>query len=256
MAVKLEGQHKLEAPRRRVWEALNDPDILARTLPGCERLEQVEENRFKGELAMRVGPVQGKFQGEVTLSDLQPPDSYHLDLKGSGPAGFVNGAGNVRLEEAGEATVLHYDVDAQVGGRLAGVGQRLLESSARVITRQALEGLERQIAAPPEPVVAEHGAGVSAGTASGTTGSGSGASASGGASGAGSSSGGPRGTVGAGGSGRYGRPAAPSQAEFMVSFAKGLYEEFVPEEKRGMTLWAALGAVILGAFLLGRATKR
>lgn len=265
MALKLEGEHTFDAPRQRVWEALNDPDVLARTLPGAEKLEQVEENHFKGELAMRVGPVQGRFHGDVTLSNLQPPESYHLDLKGSGPAGFVNGAGDVRLEESGSGTVLHYDIEAQVGGRLAGVGQRLLESSARVITRQALEGLERQIDAPPEPVVAEHGAGVSAGVASGSTGGGAGTgasgapggSAAGGSSSSGSSSSGSPSAGGgkAGAAGRYGRPAAPSQAEFMVSFAKGLYEELVPEDKRGLTLWATLGAVLLGAFFLGRASK-
>ena len=145
--MKLAGQHRFEAPRELVWRALQDPAILARTLPGCERLEQVGENDFRGVLNVQVGPVKGQFQGTLVLSDLRAPESYRMKLDGSGPSGFLRGEGTVALAEAGGGTLLSYDLEAQVGGRMAGVGQRLLDSSARSIARQGLEGLGRQLAA-------------------------------------------------------------------------------------------------------------
>ena len=148
MPVKIQGEHTFDAPREVVWKALLDPEVLARTLPGAEKLELVGENQLAGALDMRIGPVQGKFQGTVVMTDVRPLEGYHLTIKGTGPAGFVEGEGAIRLGDAvsGGGTVLHYEVDAQVGGRIAGVGQRLLDSSAKVVTRQALEGLDRQIA--------------------------------------------------------------------------------------------------------------
>lgn len=147
MAVKIQGEHTFDAPRDEVWKAVLDPEVLARTLPGCENLEETGEHQFAGVMNLRVGPVQGQFNGTVQLTDLEPPAGYKLRLKGQGAPGFVEGTGAIRLEEAGAGTLLRYEVDAQVGGRIAGVGQRLLDSSARVVTRQAIEGLERQIAA-------------------------------------------------------------------------------------------------------------
>jgi carbon monoxide dehydrogenase subunit G len=154
--MKIEGRRTIDAPRSVVWEALLDPEVLRKTLPGCEKLERVGEHRFEGALDIRVGPVQGKFQGTVELTDLDPENGYRLVMDGRGPAGFVKGDGAIRLEGEGVSTDLVYDVDAQVGGRIAGVGQRLLDSSSRVITRQALDGLElqlqaRQAAAAGEP---------------------------------------------------------------------------------------------------------
>jgi hypothetical protein len=145
--VKIEGQHRFEAPRELVWKALLDPEILAKTLPGCERLERTGEHAFQGALTMKVGPVQGQFQGQVELSELRPLEGYRLKLHGQGGPGFVDGQGELRLEEQEGGTGLSYSVEAQVGGRIASVGQRLLDSSARVITRQALESLSQQVAA-------------------------------------------------------------------------------------------------------------
>jgi len=158
--MKLTGEYTFEATRDEVWAALLDPTVLSRTLPGCEDLRQSGDNVFEGTMAMKVGPVQGVFQGKVELSDLEPPHGYTLSLSGKGAPGFVSGKGRLELEEAGGSTLLRYDVDAQVGGRIAGVGQRLLDSSAKVITRQALEGLDAQIrqrksaAASPEGAAA------------------------------------------------------------------------------------------------------
>jgi hypothetical protein len=126
-----------------------DPDVLAGTLPGFKSLERVDATTFAGTLALGVGPVQGRFDGRVELSDLVPPESYRLKMEGRGAPGFVNGNGAVTLAEAAEAasTVLQYDVEVQVGGKIAGVGQRLLEMVSRTLTKQALERLEKAILA-------------------------------------------------------------------------------------------------------------
>lgn len=145
--MKLQGTHTFDAPRERVWRALLDPDVLARTLPGCEKLERVGDNEFRGALNVQVGPVKGQFQGTLVLTDVRPLEGYHMKLDGKGPAGFMNGEGDLRLTDAGGATMLTYDIDAQVGGRVAAVGQRLLESSSKSIAKQGLEGLAREIAA-------------------------------------------------------------------------------------------------------------
>ena len=145
--MKIQGEHVFEAPRETVWEAVLDPDVLTKVLPGCEDFKEVGENEYEGLLKIKVGPVQGKFKGKVKLSDLKALESYHLHLNGKGAPGFVDGQGDLRLEDDGGKTKLHYEVDAKVGGRIASVGQRLLDSTTRVITRQALEGLDKQIAA-------------------------------------------------------------------------------------------------------------
>jgi carbon monoxide dehydrogenase subunit G len=145
--LKIQGQHRIEAPRDEVWQALLDPEVLAATVPGSQGLEQTGENAYAGKLKIKVGPVQGVFEGKVVLSDLEPSAGYNMKIEGRGPAGFVNGNGSVQLSDDEGGTLLGYDVDAQVGGRIAGVGQRLLESSSKVITRQALESLSGQIEA-------------------------------------------------------------------------------------------------------------
>jgi len=146
--VKITGKHTLAVPRDVVWEAILDPEVLSRTLPGCEDMAPVGENQFRGKLKMKVGPVQGLFEGGVELLDLDPPNGYNLKMDGKGAPGFVNGTGSIRLEDAdGDGTLLHYDIDARVGGRIAAVGQRLLDSSAKVLTRQGIQGLEKQLEA-------------------------------------------------------------------------------------------------------------
>ncbi len=156
--MKIQGEHTFDAPRERVWRALLDPEVLARTLPGCERLERTAENEYRGVLNVQVGPVKGQFQGTLHLSDLIPLESYHMKLDGSGPSGFMNGQGSLHIADAPDTagrTVLRYDLDAQVGGKLAGLGQRLVESSARSITKQGLEGLGRELQAMPAMPAAE-----------------------------------------------------------------------------------------------------
>lgn len=152
--VTLEGSYSFAAPQEIVWEAVQDPNVLSRVLPGCERLEQIGENEYEGEINIRVGPVQGNFAGTVRLSDIQPPNSYTLELEGQGRPGYVKGAGELRLESGdNDNTTLHYKGEAQLSGRIASVGQRLMDSSARSITRQGLESLDKQIQVrlQPEP---------------------------------------------------------------------------------------------------------
>ncbi len=145
--MKINGTHTFAAPTEVIWPMLLDPHVLANVMPGCEKLEQVAENEYQGILKIKVGPVQGNFNGNIVLSDIQSPESYAIVVDGKGAPGFVKGNGRLRLEPSGDSTILHYEGDAQVGGRLASVGQRLLDTSANAIIRQSLEGLEAQIAA-------------------------------------------------------------------------------------------------------------
>ena len=203
--MKIQGEHRFSASREEVWKALLDPDVLSRTVPGSQGLERTGDNEFKGELTMKVGPVQGVFQGKVALENLDPPNGYTMKIDGRGAPGFVNGSGAIRLaDDPSGGTVLHYDVDAQVGGRIAGVGQRLLDSSAKVITRQALEALDVQIQAR-------------------TSGGGSGSGASG------------QGSDASGGSGdgaALSAPPPPSTVKFAAGVVKGVIVDMVPPEHR------------------------
>lgn len=150
--VELAGDYEFAAPHELVWEMMLDPEVLAMTIPGCESLEQVGENTFQGRLNIKVGPVQGVFQGKVESSNLQPPSSFHIVVNGSGPAGVVRGEGNVRLDPLQAATRLSYDGSVQVSGRIASVGQRVMDSSTRSIVKQSLQNLEAQILARLAPV--------------------------------------------------------------------------------------------------------
>ncbi|MEM6704826.1 MAG: SRPBCC domain-containing protein [Acidobacteriota bacterium] len=155
--MKLAGDYILDAPRELVWRALLDPNVLSKTLPGCEDLREVGENQYEGRLKMKVGPVQGVFEGEVQLSNIDAPNSYDLTIEGKGAPGFMNGNGTLTLADDPGGTKLTYEIDAQVGGRIASVGQRLVESSAKVITKQGLKGLDQQIRGlkESEPVAEE-----------------------------------------------------------------------------------------------------
>jgi carbon monoxide dehydrogenase subunit G len=151
--VELAGEYDFAAPQELVWELVFDPEILAMTIVGCEKLERVDENTFQGRLNIRVGPVQGVFHGKVVSTDIHPPSSYHILVTGSGPVGVVRGEGNIALEAMPASTRLRYDGAVQVSGRIASVGQRVMDSSAKSIVKQSLQNLEKQIQArlQPEP---------------------------------------------------------------------------------------------------------
>lgn len=145
--MKIEGSYTFEAPRDLVWTTIRDPEVLANTLPGAQDLQQIGDDEYKTAMNVRIGPVQGLFSGTVKLSDVHEPESYRLAVDGKGAPGFVKGEGNLRLEAQDGQTVLHYDGEVQVGGRLASVGQRLMESSAQAMIRQSLESLDAQVEA-------------------------------------------------------------------------------------------------------------
>src|SRR5215468_2101303 len=142
--MKLEGDYLFEASVPEVWSALFDPVILAAVMPGCEKLELID-GHYIGDLKVKVGPIQGKFTGKVDLQDKVEPESYTMIVDGRGAPGFVKATAHVKLAAEGDATRVHYDTDAQVGGKIASVGQRLLEASARAIVAQSLEGLHTNI---------------------------------------------------------------------------------------------------------------
>ena len=148
--MKIDGSYTFEAPRETVFQMLQDPEVLAKIIPGCEQLDLVGENEYEAALEINVGPVKGKFKGKVVLSNLQPPQSYQMEVTGKGAPGFVKGTAQVRLEEqsaANLATVMSYEGDAQVGGRIASVGQRLVESAAKAMIKQSLEGVNQYVTA-------------------------------------------------------------------------------------------------------------
>jgi hypothetical protein len=159
--MKIEGEYLFDAPVDAVWSALFDPVVLAAVMPGCEKLELVN-GQYVGEMNIKVGPVQGKFSGMVDLKDVQQPVSYTMLVDGRGAPGFVKATAGVKLEAQGTGTRMTYDADANVGGKIASIGQRLVDASARAIVKQSLEGLNANIklraaaAAPaPAPVVHE-----------------------------------------------------------------------------------------------------
>jgi len=153
--MKLEGEYIFEAPVDAVWAALFDPVVLAAVMPGCEKLELVD-GQYKGDLNIKVGPVQGKFTGVVDLKDVLAPVSYTMVIDGRGAPGFVKATAGVKLEARGASTRMTYDADAQVGGKIASIGQRLVDASAKAIVKQSLEGLSENIklrVAPPSVAV-------------------------------------------------------------------------------------------------------
>jgi len=131
--MNLQGERLIPASIDRIWAALNDPEVLKKCIPGCQNLEMSSPTEMTATVVFRVGPVKATFGGKVTLSDLDPPNSYRISGEGSGGvAGFAKGGATVRLEsESPEVTILHYEVDAQIGGKLAQLGQRLIDSTAK-----------------------------------------------------------------------------------------------------------------------------
>ena len=145
--MKVAGEYRFDAPPEEVWEALLDPEVLAAIMPGCKKLELTGEHQYEGILDMKVGPVQGQFKGKVNLQNFDAPNGYDLKLDGQGAPGFVKATASVALAGDGGGTNMTYQGDAQVGGRIASVGQRLLDSSSKAIIKQSLEGLNAQVAA-------------------------------------------------------------------------------------------------------------
>ncbi len=146
--MKLQGEYVFDGPREAVWELVRDPDVLAKALPGTQSLERVEENVYEGKMNVRVGPVSGVFSGKLVVSNEVPPESYTLTVEGRGGPGFGKGSGDVQLIDQGDdTTLMKYEGELQVGGTIANVGQRLIETVANSMAKQAFESLNRSLKA-------------------------------------------------------------------------------------------------------------
>jgi len=145
------GSRLIEAPRQRVWEALNDPAVLQASIPGCESVERTGDDSFAAKVAVRIGPMSAKFGGKVTLTNIRPPEGYTITGEGSGGAmGFARGGADVALVEEGPSTTtLNYTVKAQVGGKMAQLGARLVDSTARQMADQFFDRFAAQLAPAP-----------------------------------------------------------------------------------------------------------
>jgi hypothetical protein len=149
--MKLNDEIRIEASRDEVFTALNDAEILRRSIPGCEELEKVSDTQFNALVRAKVGPVKARFRGEVTLSDLKPPESYTLSGQGKGgAAGFARGEASVQLKADGDATILTYDVNATVGGKLAQLGGRLIDSAAKKLAAEFFENFQKVVSGESE----------------------------------------------------------------------------------------------------------
>ena len=144
--MKITGKSTIDAPRDQVWAALNDMEVLARIVPGCERLEQTGDNEYEGTVKIGIQAIKGTYSGKIRLEDIQPPTHYRLVASGRSASGVVDGAGTVDLEEQEDGkTLLTYSGDAQIGGTLASVGQRLIEGASKQMINQSIKALIEQI---------------------------------------------------------------------------------------------------------------
>jgi hypothetical protein len=143
--MEISGDYTFNAPREFVWDILQDPEVIGSIIPGSSGLEEIAENKYTSTIVVKVGPVGGSFKAEIELADIKPPDSYKLILNSNSPVGYVAGEGAVRLEQTGDVTTMFYSGNAKVGGKIAAVGQRLLDVAAKFITKQSLDGLAKRI---------------------------------------------------------------------------------------------------------------
>lgn len=238
--MKVEGSHVFEAPRETVYEMLQNPEVLAKIIPGCEQLNRISDTEYNAALEISVGPVKGKFKGKVVLSEQNPFDSYTMAVNGQGMSGFVNGVGKVSLSDHENATtMMSYLGDAQIGGRIASVGQRLVDSAAKALIRQSLEGVDQYIKAymdalaeaqaQPEPVAAAAVATSMTESATDPVEQPQ-----------------PQTTV------KVVMPEIkpPSQTEFAAGVVKGTLDDLIPKERRPLLIGA--GIVLIAIVLLSR----
>jgi uncharacterized protein len=142
--VKISGAHTLNMPRQRVYDLLHDPAVLARCMPGCESLESIGDNEYAMRMKMALASVSGLFQGKVRTSEPNPPDSFRLLVEGTGKIGFMKGDGLLKLAETDGNTVVSFEGDVQVGGTIAAVGQRLIDTTAKMLIKRFFDRLANE----------------------------------------------------------------------------------------------------------------
>jgi hypothetical protein len=146
--MKLEGEYTFDGPQGEVWKIIRDPEVLATALPGTQSLELISANEYTGQMNIRVGPVAGEFSGKILVSNEVPPEHCTLTVDGKGKPGFVNGSGDIQLTALDNGkTLMKYAGDMQIGGKLASVGQRLLDSASKSIINQGLEAMNQALLA-------------------------------------------------------------------------------------------------------------
>ncbi len=146
------GERLIPAPRQRVWDALNDPAVLKDCIPGCESLEKTADDELRATAAIKIGPIAARFSGKVQLTDLDPPNSYRISGEGQGGvAGFAKGGANVSLTDQGNDTLLKYVVNAQVGGKIAQLGARLIDATSKQMAGLFFDRFSAHLAADAVP---------------------------------------------------------------------------------------------------------
>ena len=145
--MKIEGTQKFDAPRDRIFAALTDPAVLQKCIPGCEQMEKTGENQYNAKLTAGVGPVKGVFTATVSLQDIVAPEHYKLVIGGKGQPGFVKGSGELNLKDEGGTTEIQYTGDINVGGLIASVGQRMIQSTANMLAARFFKSLEAEVTA-------------------------------------------------------------------------------------------------------------
>ena len=150
------GEYRIPASRERVWEALNDPDVLKECIDGCQSLTRVADDRFEGMVRARIGPVSATFRGDVSLVDLNPPQSYGLRVEAKGgAAGFGKGEASVTLEQSPDGTLLRYSARANVGGKLAQIGSRLVDGAVRKMADSFFAAFTARLGGPADTEAGE-----------------------------------------------------------------------------------------------------
>lgn len=150
--MEMNGEYRIEASREKVWDALNDPEILKQAIPGCDEIQRLSDTEMTAKVTAKVGPVKASFTGQVTLSDLNPPNSYRISGEGKGgAAGFAKGGANVSLAADGDGTILKYDVDATVGGKLAQLGARLIDGTAKKMAGEFFSNFAEIVGGDAQP---------------------------------------------------------------------------------------------------------
>jgi carbon monoxide dehydrogenase subunit G len=146
--VKISGSYTLPLPRERAYLIMQDPEILARAIPGCESLEKIGPDEYRMKMKMALASLSGAFEGKVRITEQTPPESFRLVVEGSGRVGFVKGDGLLKLSPVDGGTEVSYEGDAQVGGTMAAVGQRLIDGTAKMMIKKFFEKLAAEAAAP------------------------------------------------------------------------------------------------------------
>jgi carbon monoxide dehydrogenase subunit G len=155
--MKLEGTHQLQASRERVYQLLIDPQVLQHCIPGCERLEKTGDDTFAATIRAGVSSIKGIFSGKVRLEDMRPPEHYRIVVDGKGTPGFMKGSGDLDLQEENGTTIIKYVGEIQVGGTIAGVGQRMIQGAAKMMASQFFTALEAEAKTAAGAVPPRHG---------------------------------------------------------------------------------------------------